>query len=537
MNHRGNGRRVAPQEVDARPAPGGGGAARRRGAVGGRLVQEAAATACRRATYFEQQVWSGFMGSVCTKCHTPDGTAVADSNAKLVLETSQYPGFIDANLATLTTVANIQNQGTSELLLKPVGKLSHGGGVVIQQGGPQYKALVELVSRLTSSSATCAASPDTTIQSVTLADAPTTLRRAAIDLAGRLPTAAETATVTSGGDTSLDAALDALMTEDIFFTRIREIFNDVLLTDEYLEYGGRADRLHRHQVLPGHGPLPGSVEPVLHEPGAPAHQPGAGPRAARSHRLHRQERQALHRRGRGLLHRGQPVQRHRLRPRQDHHLPGSDQLQRVPPRAGHGERERDERPHPALGRPLHAGVPQPLAHHAHQPQPGARAAGVQLLPGHRRPQDRGPPDRPHQGHGPRGSDAQLHALQRLSQGHRPRGRRLPRLRRQQLRGVQPGHPVARRHVRARLRRHPDGPELLRQGAPVDRPAGRPGSALRHLLGPHRVPGDDRARAHRSTPSTAPIADLRRQAQRPGRRRTPSSATRRRPSPRGTTTSS
>src|SRR5947209_5254214 len=57
-------------------------------------------------TYFEQQVWSGFMGSTCTKCHTPDGTAVADSNAKLVLETSQYPGFIDANLSTLTTVAN-----------------------------------------------------------------------------------------------------------------------------------------------------------------------------------------------------------------------------------------------------------------------------------------------------------------------------------------------------------------------------------------------------------------------------------------------
>src|SRR5262245_4385596 len=59
--------------------------------------------------YFEQNVWSAFMSVTCTKCHTPDGTAVADSNAKLVLQTSSYPGFIDANLTTLTTVANIQN--------------------------------------------------------------------------------------------------------------------------------------------------------------------------------------------------------------------------------------------------------------------------------------------------------------------------------------------------------------------------------------------------------------------------------------------
>src|SRR5262249_44635806 len=59
--------------------------------------------------FFEQNVWSAFMSTTCTKCHTPDGTAVADSNAKLVLQTSSYPGFIDANLTTLTMVANIKN--------------------------------------------------------------------------------------------------------------------------------------------------------------------------------------------------------------------------------------------------------------------------------------------------------------------------------------------------------------------------------------------------------------------------------------------
>jgi hypothetical protein len=188
-------------------------------------------------TFFEQQVWSAFMSTTCTKCHTPDGTAVADSNAKFVLQTSSYPGFIDANLANLTMVAAIQNNGTSELLLKPIGQLSHTGGTVIQPGGTEIKALTELVQRL-SNGDSCTEGPNSTLQSVTLADGPTTLRRAAIDLAGRLPTAAEKASVTAGGDAALDAALDQLMTEDAFFNRVREIFNDQLLTDQYLNDSG-----------------------------------------------------------------------------------------------------------------------------------------------------------------------------------------------------------------------------------------------------------------------------------------------------------
>ncbi len=191
-------------------------------------------------TYFEQNVWSAFMSTTCTKCHTLDGTAVADSNAKFVLQTSSYPGFIDADLANITLVANIQYQGTPEILLKPLGQMNHGGGVVLQQNSPEYQALTELVNRITGSQASCTEGPNTTLQGVTLADGPSTLRRAAIDLAGRLPTSTEVAAVTSGGDAALDEALDELMTEPNFYVRIREIFNDMLLTDEFLEYGGRA---------------------------------------------------------------------------------------------------------------------------------------------------------------------------------------------------------------------------------------------------------------------------------------------------------
>jgi hypothetical protein len=206
-------------------------------------------------SFFEQNVWSAFMSTTCTKCHTLEGIAVADNNAKFVLQTSSYPGFIDANLANLTMVAGIQYQGTSELLLKPIGKMNHGGGVVIQENGPEHQALKTLVGRLQGGDqSSCAEGPNTTLQAVTLADAASTFRHAAIDLAGRLPTAAEKAALVSGGDQALDAALDGLMKEDAFFTRLREIFNDMFLTDEYLENDSRAIDFTNTDFYPGTAP-------------------------------------------------------------------------------------------------------------------------------------------------------------------------------------------------------------------------------------------------------------------------------------------
>src|SRR3954468_6470818 len=56
-------------------------------------------------TFFEENVWSSFMGTQCTKCHAPDGIAHTEHNAKFILQPSSYPGFIDANLANLAEIA------------------------------------------------------------------------------------------------------------------------------------------------------------------------------------------------------------------------------------------------------------------------------------------------------------------------------------------------------------------------------------------------------------------------------------------------
>src|SRR5689334_15973119 len=81
-------------------------------------------------TYFEQSVWSPFMSTKCAKCHTPDGPAVVTSHAKFVIQPASYPGFIDTNIANLKEISKIQYEGKSELLLKPIGQMSHGGGAV-----------------------------------------------------------------------------------------------------------------------------------------------------------------------------------------------------------------------------------------------------------------------------------------------------------------------------------------------------------------------------------------------------------------------
>ena len=56
------------------------------------------------------------------------------------------------------------------------------------------------------------------------------LRRVALSLAARLPTDAEMSAVQHDGLDALPPLLDEMMTEDAFYTRLREAFNDIFLT-------------------------------------------------------------------------------------------------------------------------------------------------------------------------------------------------------------------------------------------------------------------------------------------------------------------
>jgi len=186
--------------------------------------------------FYEQKVWAEVVAKTCIKCHAPEGVA-ALQNAKFLQYSQSFPGFLELNLANITEIAKTQYEGTSRLLLKPVGKLDHGGGAIISEGSQEHKTLEEMVRRAESPVSCGEQSEDPSAAAVTVMHPAATLRKASLQLAGRLPTDAELATVLAGGEEALGPALDALLNEQAFYDRLKEIYNDLLLTGRYTGRG------------------------------------------------------------------------------------------------------------------------------------------------------------------------------------------------------------------------------------------------------------------------------------------------------------
>jgi hypothetical protein len=194
----------------------------------------APAPACTsNRTYFAREVWAPFMGTTCFKCHAPDGVAVARDRSKFVLQPPAYPGFLEENLASLKEISKLEYDGRSVLLRKPLGELDHGGGPVVDEGGPEYRALVELVSRFKKPDTCVETATTVSLDGVTQLTPAQTFRKAALHLNGRLPTADEKAALAARGEAALSESLDALMREDAFLDRVEEFWNDILLTDRF----------------------------------------------------------------------------------------------------------------------------------------------------------------------------------------------------------------------------------------------------------------------------------------------------------------
>jgi hypothetical protein len=188
--------------------------------------------------YFEQRLWAPVLASNCSTCHGPGGQAAAKNSALLLLPAS-YPNFVDANLENISEVARIQYQGTSELLLKPLGKMDHGGGRVLDESDSAYAALEGFVSRLSDPPSCSDTKPGQALAYAATLDPETTLRRAVVQVTGKLPAAASVealravAADAEAAEAALRTQLQALADDPAFLARLRVIFNDVLLTDRY----------------------------------------------------------------------------------------------------------------------------------------------------------------------------------------------------------------------------------------------------------------------------------------------------------------
>ena len=194
--------------------------------------------------FFEQRLWVPLMSKNCANCHAPGGAA-ASLNAKFLLLPTSYPEFLDADLDNVSNVARIQYNGTSELLLKPLGQMSHGGGKVLDSSDASYADLQEFVSRVNDPVSCQDTSPTAAVASAQLLEPEASLRRITMQLTGALPSKATTDAIHGLLDRSSEAEgrlrqeVQNLTATPQFLQRLQTIFNDALLTEQY-DNGGSA---------------------------------------------------------------------------------------------------------------------------------------------------------------------------------------------------------------------------------------------------------------------------------------------------------
>jgi hypothetical protein len=160
-----------------------------------------------------------------------------ERDAAFQLLPASYPGFVEANLAAVEEMAKNEYDGVPLLLAKPAGIAKHGGGALLKEGDASYKLLEELIARLRDGDGDgdeCDGTPaGLDFAEVEQMDAQETFRKASLHLTGRLPTSDEQKELEEKGEEGLAPVLDDLMTEEAFYVRLKEMFNDIFLTDRY----------------------------------------------------------------------------------------------------------------------------------------------------------------------------------------------------------------------------------------------------------------------------------------------------------------
>jgi hypothetical protein len=115
---------------------------------------------------------------------------------------------------------------------------------VLEAGSQEYKDLERLVQMLEEGN-DCETNKASFFAGVELAGPKVTLRKMTLALAARVPTDAEIAEVEEKGFDSFGKILDNLMQEEAFYDRIRENYNNLFLTDQYITNGQAIDLLAR----------------------------------------------------------------------------------------------------------------------------------------------------------------------------------------------------------------------------------------------------------------------------------------------------
>ena len=162
----------------------------------------------------------------CATCHREGGVS---GNTRLVFASGANQQA--ANLATFENfLANVDDGAT--LILNKVQGVSHGGGIQLAAGTEGFAAMERFLALLQGGpDGGPSVTPATLFDGVKMEPARSTLRRAAIVFAGRIPTDAEYDSLKTGGIASLRKAIRGLMQGRGFHDFLIRSANDRLLTD------------------------------------------------------------------------------------------------------------------------------------------------------------------------------------------------------------------------------------------------------------------------------------------------------------------
>jgi hypothetical protein len=188
--------------------------------------------------FFEEKIWRPIIKRYCFDCHNPQGAAQV-ANSKMIFVSDGQADGMSQNYYNFTNIASYDKNGEPLVLLKPTNREPHSGGPILRQGTEAYDAMVEMVRRTRDPNPIRCAEVVSeeelnAFNGIQLLDPQQTLRRASLSIAGRMPRPSEEQNVAQYGWTALEVALNEMMREEGFYKRIKEVWNDILLTEKYL---------------------------------------------------------------------------------------------------------------------------------------------------------------------------------------------------------------------------------------------------------------------------------------------------------------
>ena len=176
---------------------------------------------------------SSIVQSKCVFCHVEGGVS---GNTRLVFVPNTNEDHEALNLAAFEAFIGAleedeQVENPVAYVLNKVQGVAHGGGVQVAAGTTDYGSLERLLGILGEAVAPVGITPETLFEGVVMESPRSTLRRAAIVFAGRVPTQAEYAAVKGGSEDALRTTIRGLMTGPGFHEFLIRASNDRLLTD------------------------------------------------------------------------------------------------------------------------------------------------------------------------------------------------------------------------------------------------------------------------------------------------------------------